>query len=116
MEGETMFDGCNSCSCMAGLWSCTARYCPPPIDAGPPGRGCGGWLGNTCGPDEYCAYMEGQLCGAADASAVCAPRPGGCDAVYDAVCGCDGITYGNACEAAMKGTGVMRRGSCGFRE
>lgn len=140
-DGDSTFDGCNSCTCLGGQWGCTARVCPPPeckegevkedpcsrceclggswscsggcMDAGPPAVSCGGWLGDTCGPDEYCAYEEGQLCGAADASAFCAPRPDACDAVLDPVCGCDGVTYDSACLAAAKGrTGIASKGAC----
>jgi hypothetical protein len=102
--GETRNDGCNTCSCTRdGQWACTQRAC---------GTACGARAGNTCGTPEYCAYEEGQLCGAADAESVCLPRPGGCDAVYEPVCGCDGQSYGNSCEAAMAGTGVMSAGTC----
>lgn len=112
-DGDTKYDGCNSCSCSGGLWACTARYCPPPPeDAGSAKKACGGWLGDTCTQDEYCAYTEGQMCGAADASSYCAPRPGACDAVYDPVCGCDNKTYGNACEGALARTGVLHQGVC----
>jgi hypothetical protein len=110
-DGETKFDGCNNCWCSAGAWACTRKACPPTTDGGAP-KGCGGWLGNTCTAREYCAYLPGAYCGGADASATCKPRPTACDAVYSPVCGCDGNTYGNTCEAASKGTGVMSNGAC----
>jgi hypothetical protein len=73
---------------------------------------CGGFAGFTCSAGEYCAYTEGTLCGAADASATCMPRPAGCTANIDTVCGCDGKTYANACAAAMAGFGYSKKGAC----
>jgi hypothetical protein len=73
---------------------------------------CGGFLGDTCAEDEYCAYVPGPACGITDGGAVCAPIPDACDANFDPVCGCDGETHGNACEAAMARTGVISFGAC----
>ena len=106
-DGETKHDSCNFCVCQKGTWACT-DYCPPP----PPSTPCGGWYGNTCQSNEYRAYEPGQLCGAADASAFCKVKPEVCPSNDLPVCGCNGKTYGNACDAGTDGTGVNTEGSC----
>ena len=47
-----------------------------------------------------------------DGAGVCEVRPDACIDIFDPVCGCDGLTYGNACEAAMAGVNVASEGEC----
>lgn len=62
-----------------------------------------------CTATEYCARPEGQCDGDGGA---CQDRPEVCTQVFDPVCGCDGQTYGNACEAAAAGVNVASQGEC----
>ncbi|MCB9553322.1 MAG: hypothetical protein H6705_15865 [Myxococcales bacterium] len=69
-------------------------------------------IGDTCGPDEFCDF-EGDGCDYADATGICQPRPAEfCAEIYAPVCGCDGMTYGNLCEAQRGGVDAARIGTC----
>ena len=64
-----------------------------------------------CNDDEYCFFEECQL-PTGELSGECQPKPTACPDVWDPVCGCDGETYGNACEAAMAGVSIDHSGAC----
>ena len=75
-------------------------------------RACGGMQGLRCEGDEYCAYEIDAMCGAADQMGRCEARPEACTQQMDPVCGCDDMTYPNACMAAMAGIAIASMGQC----
>ncbi|MEE9296824.1 MAG: hypothetical protein V3W34_17915 [Phycisphaerae bacterium] len=76
----------------------------------PCGRVCGGIQGLPCDPGEFCKLGVGQCC--CDFQGICTPIPTGCFDVWDPVCGCDGVTYGNECEADAAGVSIDHLGEC----
>ena len=61
-----------------------------------------------CGPGEYCAKAAGDC----EGEGRCAELPNLCLYVGDAACGCNDVTYDNACYAAGAGTNVDYPGEC----
>lgn len=95
-------DGCNTCTCLDdGSVACTEIAC----------QQCGGIAQIPCNAGSYCNWPDGS-CGGDDGLGVCAPIPEACDKNFAPVCGCDGTTYGNACEAAAAGVSVVFDGAC----
>jgi hypothetical protein len=84
-------------------WTCADVTCGPI---------CGGFTGIQCeDPATFCKYPEGT-CGWADHIGFCVAIPEGCPDVWDPVCGCDGVTYGNECEADMAQVSIAHHGAC----
>jgi hypothetical protein len=62
-----------------------------------------------CAAGSYCSLAAGQCSG----NGRCQKRPEICSTLFDPVCGCDGRTHSNACEAARAGVSARQDGACG---
>ncbi|MDQ3032347.1 MAG: hypothetical protein M3Y87_08035 [Myxococcota bacterium] len=117
--GIWAWDG-TACRELSGCSGCVGSDCPHVFTSAAEcqstfsecTRFCGGFAGATCADDEYCDFPEPHWCGGADEQGVCAPRPAACDPELATVCGCDGSTYPNGCEAAANGVDVARDVAC----
>jgi len=67
--------------------------------------------GAACGEGRYCRLPTGH-CERPAAPGRCEVRPEVCAQHYDPVCGCDGRSYSNGCEAAARGVNVAHGGAC----
>jgi len=61
-----------------------------------------------CDRAQYCQKQAGKCKGPGH----CVARPQLCPEIFDPVCGCDNVTYSNACFAAMVGVNVKSAGAC----
>lgn len=86
----------------------------------PPGKigeACSGIAGMQCGTGLYCDFGDGtktnmSSCGKGDKGGKCATVPKACPKNINYVCGCDGKTYANACEAHRQGVTSAKPGRC----
>jgi hypothetical protein len=62
---------------------------------------------DECDPDHFCFKL-----GCDDDEGWCLQRATVCPNVWNPVCGCDGVTYGNSCYAAMAGVNIDHPGPC----
>jgi hypothetical protein len=97
-DGKTYTNACEAAKAKQSL--VTNGLCPCGVNGG------------TCQSDEFCSYLSTDNCLNPGASGSCAPRPTSCPGITATVCGCDGKTYTNQCEAAKAGTAVTSTGAC----
>jgi hypothetical protein len=119
---------CTGKPCGIGSKGCSANeYCERPVGAcddanvtgvgvsvaheGECGQACGGPLDVACPEGEFCKQELGACLDPA-ATGACAPRPQGCDAIFDPVCGCDGESYSSECSAWSSGVSAATYGTC----
>jgi hypothetical protein len=72
---------------------------------------CGGPDKITCNSALFCHLPDGQ-CSAPDAAGTCAKAPDFCMRVSRPVCGCNGKTYQNECEARHAKVAIDTIGAC----
>lgn len=78
-------------------------------DAGEP---TDGGAGVSCADNSTCTASEWCAASTCDAEGECTAIPEVCTDEIDPVCGCDGNTYSNACEANVARVNVAARGAC----
>ena len=73
---------------------------------------CGPGSSVQCDPEDYCQSEPDMNCGSVALGGRCVLRDDACADIGHLVCGCDGHSYGNECEAHMNGIAIKHVGGC----
>jgi Kazal-type serine protease inhibitor domain len=84
---------------------------PPGANAANLDEACGGPGKITCNSALYCLLPAGQ-CSSPDAAGTCVKAPDFCMRVSRPVCGCNGKTYANECDARHAKVAIDTTGAC----
>jgi hypothetical protein len=77
----------------------------------PAPKTCGGFGGGWCGDGEFCQHKTGS-CFIPDMTGICVKVPKICGKHILPVCGCNGVTYHNGCEAEQAMVSIAHKGAC----
>lgn len=99
-DGVTYANDCTAIA--AGVSIAAEGECAEPIV-------CGGIAGTQCEGGATCVYPEG-MCHTSDLQGTCQVLA--CDDMIEPVCGCDGETYSNICDAQLAGVSIDYLGEC----
>lgn len=104
---------------VAKLGSCESRPAPAPA-ASKEGKGCA--YGSDCDSSTWCdigglGSAISPECRGEGTTGVCRRKPTACPDEYRPVCGCNGTTWRNECDAKISGRiSIAYRGKCGRPE
>jgi hypothetical protein len=102
-----------ACVTCDNYWTCEKGFCADRCGPVPPGQAACEQQ-TPCRSNDDCA--SGEFCrrtpGACEEPGTCQRRPDACPLGIAPVCGCNGKTYSNLCEAEVAGISVAMRGEC----